>query len=296
MTRGTVQVLTIDQWKRLDFQVQDAILRNIKLKDRLHVWIKEQRAKQMKPTDDPVYRPCSGCEQTGWVLKEPRYPGIHPSQVIHQCMLRIFWEMQGKEAVQKHEARLLLIFDFGTALHHMMQGYGEKGAWGPHYKKEVPINVDTQELAKHLMLEGSADAENILTLDIEGHPFYEVGLIHEYKSINSENYSKLTVRPKPDHKLQASVYAAVLDRPIVVYLYMNKNDSSISDFPVPFDESLWSSLYTKCATLVDHYDRYAEDERRGALPVLPPATVSFACKDCQYSDSCSAYAESKRGR
>ncbi len=296
MTRGTVSVLTIGEWQRLDFKVQEVILQNIRLKDRLYAWLREKRSQQMKPTDDPVWKPCRACKKTGWVLKEPRYPGIHPSQIIHPCLLRIFWEMLGKPAVQKHEARSLLIFDFGTALHDMLQGYGEGGAWGPHYEKEVAINEDRQPMAKALMLEGHADAENVLVVDVEGHPFYEVGIVHEYKSINTDGFSKLTVRPKADHKMQASIYGAILDRPIVVYLYMNKNDSTVADFPVPFDENLWGPIYTKCVTLVDYYNRYEADVQKGALPVLPPANVSFACKDCQYSYDCPAYAESTRGR
>lgn len=286
LIRQTVKLHTIDEWMRIDPLVRVEILKGIKLKDRLYRFLLKERGKKLI---QPAWAECGECKGVGHVLREPRYDGIHPSQLPHPCMLKIFHEMIGNTVEQTFEARMLLIFDVGTAVHRMFQGYGAKGAWGPHYEKEVPISVEFQELANALMLEGSADAENILTIDdIPNAPIYEVGLIHEYKSINSNGFEKLT-RPKPEHKTQALVYSAALNRPVVVYMYLNKNDSNIADFPVPFEPELWAPIGRKAGTLKSYYDRWEEAEAKGAPGEMPPAEPGYHCKECGHAKTCQPY-------
>jgi hypothetical protein len=178
MTRTIVQLHTIEQWMATDLQTQTKVLTGIQLARRLHKWMEKRQEEQnrkelLREEKQPRWVPCRHCNpknavpqsEKGWILHHPRYDGIHPSQFGSTCLLKIYNEMIGEPKREKFEPRKQLIFDFGSALHDVFQSYGEKGAWGPHYEKEVPVNREHQELAAQLMLEGSADAENILVID-----------------------------------------------------------------------------------------------------------------------------------
>lgn len=286
MNKPVIQLHTIDQWMVLDKSMQQVILQNIKLKERLQRFMKETWAekKQKANADSKTgWHSCPTCNQKGWIPTEPRLPGIHPSQLPHPCLLKVYNEMLGKEGKEKIDTRTMLIFELGHAIHDMLQRYGLQGAWGPEYTKEVRLSKELQELSDTLMLEGHADAENILVIDdIPNSPYtYEVGLVHEYKSINSNGFEKLT-RPKPEHKVQAMVYAASLNRPIVVYLYLNKNDCTMADFPVAFEPELWAVIEGKARLLKQHFENKTP----------PPGVFGFHCQQCPYVFDCPTYAES----
>lgn len=297
LIRPTVKLHTIEEWSRLDPSIRPVILANIKLKDRLWKWLKDQQKRELKPLDNPKWGPCHACDKVGWILHEPRYPGIHPSQITNPCDLKIFLDMLGEPGEQSHEARLQLVFDFGTALHRLFQSYGARGAWGPHYSPEAKISSQFQKLADDLMIEGHADADTILVLDEipNSSSIYEVGIVHEYKSINSHGFKGLT-KPKSDHKIQATFYAAALNRPVVSYLYMNKDDSNLADFPVAFDHSVWEVLSTKAAKLKGYFDAYVQAEANNQAPVMPDANVGFHCSECSYAKTCKPYQDNKPKR
>jgi hypothetical protein len=286
LIRPTIKLHTIDEWMRLDPLIKVEVLKGIKLKDRLHTWLTNR---QKEVLTAPKWVPCRKCNGLGHVLMEPRYDGIHPSRVPSPCLLQIYHEMVGNVVPQKFEARMLLVFDLGTAVHKMFQGYGKGGAWGPFYRDEAPISSEFQPLADELMLEGSADAENLLVIDdIPNAPIYEVGLVHEYKTIHKDGFAKLT-RPKPEHKTQAMIYAAALNRPIVVYMYLNKNDSTLADFPVPFEPNLWEPIRKKAETLVQYYQQSEQAQAKGLPQVPPPAEPGFHCNDCGHRQNCAAF-------
>ena len=287
--RPVVQLHTIQQWFTLDQPVRVEILRNLKIKDRLQRFLAGMNATGGDGVETPTWVRCKHCSESphpGYVLMEPRYDGIHPSSISHDCLYKIYLDMTGAPSVEHVEPRLRLTFDLGKALHEMFQEYGRKGAWGPHYTKEIEISPEFQEVAATLMLEGHADADNILVVDdIPGAPIFEVGIVHEYKSMKQELFTKLT-RPKPEHKQQAMIYAMALNRPVVAYLYFNKNDSNLIDFPVEFDPGIWGVMEGKAKVLKDHYDRKQP----------PPAAVGYQCRDCKYKSTCVPYKQSVPGR
>jgi hypothetical protein len=191
--------------------------------------------------------------------------------------------MKGLPQKSTHEARNLLIFDVGSAVHGMLQEYGAKGAWGPHYEKEVDIG--STQLAQSLRIEGHCDADNILIIDeLPGMPIYEVGVVHEYKTINNNGFESLKNRPKPQHKIQAMVYSACLNRPIVAFLYMNKDNCNIADFPVAFEMHMWEQLHSKLVKLNYCFDTGTE----------APADVGYHCQQCGYIYDCEAYKAAKK--
>jgi CRISPR/Cas system-associated exonuclease Cas4 (RecB family) len=275
VTRPIVQLHTIQQWFQLAPEVRSVILQNIKLKDRLQRFLIANQNRPPIP-DEGKWVPCKRCATKGYVQIFPRHAGIHPSQVVHACMLRVYWQILGKEERARFNANTLITFDIGHAVHDMVQGYGKAGAWGPSYQPEVKITNGSHPLATELFIEGSADAENILVIDdIPNAPIYEVGLVHEYKTIKSVNFAKLT-RPKPEHKQQATIYSAVLDRPIVAYLYLCKDDSTMSDFPVEFDPTLWGQMKGKIDTIIRHYD----------AGTSPPSSTGYHCTECPFYYDC----------
>lgn len=280
--RPVVPVHTIAQWYGLTPEMQEILLRALKVRDRL--WSFRLAAEQSKvdKTVELGWKPCHRCNKTGYVLVEPRKAGIHPSSMGSPCLLRIYYEAIGVTQQVQHEARQLLIFDIGTAAHDMFQKFGAQGAWGERYSPEVDIGGTP--IAKELMIEGHADADNILVVEeIAGAPIFEVGIVHEYKTINNNGYNELKGRPKAQHKQQATVYSACLDRPIVVYLYINKDNSNIVDFPVPFDPNLWHSMALKAMAVKEAVNTQTP----------PPGEVGYHCKQCSYIYQCPAYASAK---
>lgn len=272
-----IQLHTLEQWFQQDPTIRAMILQNIKVKDRLWQHLEAEKTKP-EPVD-PFWAPCRKCQQRGWLAVHPRYAGFHPSQINSSCMLKLYNEIVGIPESKRTEPRLQLIFDLGHAVHAMFQKYGEKGAWGRNYSPEAPVNAETSELAEELMIEGHADADTLMMVDRPEWPVaYEVGVVHEYKTSNSNNFNKLT-RPKPEHQMQALIYSACLNRPVVTYLYMNKDDQNLADFPVEFKPDVWANVYNKIKMMVTMY-------KEG---IAPKGETGYHCQECPYVHSCFDY-------
>jgi hypothetical protein len=276
--RPVVQLHTIEQWSALDKPTQDTILRAIKIRDRLWAWrLVHEQQKNSNPPPEGWYA-CKRCEQRGWVYQRPRKAGIHPSALHSVCLLKIYYEAIGVEQEVAHEARELLIFDIGTACHGMLQHFGAHGVWGSSYVPEVPI--EETPVAKELGIVGHADADNILVIDeIPGAPIFEVGIVHEYKTINSKGFDNLHGKPKPQHIQQATIYSKCLNRPIVDFLYLNKDNSNIQDFPVPFMPHIWEEMEKRAITVRDAV----------ASGTPPHGNTGYHCGQCGYIYQCEAY-------
>lgn len=270
----------------MDEQVRTMLLKALRVRDRL--WAFRLKMEQEKVLlKESKWVPCAKCGQTGWCWKHPRKAGVHPSAIsTTPCLLKVYWEAIGVEASVMHEARELLLFDLGTAAHDMLQKFGMSGAWGDYYKPEIPI--EETELAKDLMMVGHADADNIIVIDdIAGAPIFEVGVVHEYKTINDKGFEGLKGKPKPAHQAQATIYSACLNRPIVVYLYLNKNNSNMEDFPVQFNHQIWNQIYERAKVVKQALIEQQE----------PKAEVGYHCNQCPYVYGCAAYkaAKGKKG-
>ena len=274
MSREIISAKTIKEWQALPPATQQVILSNIRLVPRLAKWLEdmENRPKLM----EPIQSVCHRCDGTGNVTHYPRLPGVHASKLGSPCNLSVYMMMEGVPEKEDRDLDNRLTLALGTAAHQMIQSYGRKGAWGPHYKDEVRISEDIQEIAHKYFLESSADADNLLIIEDVPGPIYEVGIIHEYKTIKSSNFKELR-GPKDDHKVQAMLYAAALDRPVVVFMYLNKDTGSLLDYPVAFDTKVWGALEGRLALLNEYYDRHE----------APPPNPSFSnCRWCSYKYCC----------
>jgi len=277
--REIIKLHTIEQWEEMNQNARFIIAKNLGLKEKLETFLTDLTKRKKQAKEEPEWVPCHSCDKRGWVLHEPRYPGIHPSGIADPCMLKIYWTMIGADAHESIDYRLRLIFDLGHELHGLFQTYGMMGAWGDYYVPEISINGDTHDLASDFYIEGHADADNIAVVEnIPNSPIFEVGVVHEYKTINSHGFGQLN-KPKPEHKQQACVYGAVTQRPITWFLYMNKDTSMLKDFTIPFELPLWEAVKIKLQDLVRRYDN--DDP--------PPPTPGFNCQSCGYSFNCHGY-------
>ncbi len=295
-----LEINTINEFLALPTNVRDEIQKAIKTKARLDTFLASQnkRVGQERPKIEPHWEQCKKCQANpGWVWKEEHErdnSDIHPSQ-IDKCIKFLYYCCTGADTQLEEfiEPRLQMIFDLGHLWHALVQAYGKRGAWGPAelYHPEVSIDPDAKTfdghpvhpLAEYYWIKGHVDAviDRYVIDNVPGVGPVTIRLVHEYKTINSSGYSKMT-SPIPKHKYQATIYAAVLDIPIVVYLYTNKDDCKTADFPVAFDHTIWNEVVQKITT-VQHY---VTNE------IVPPWEVTAAtknqaeCLDCGFRKLC----------
>ena len=297
-----LEINTVSEFLALPTPLRDEVQKAIRAKDRLDNWLRSQnkRVDSAPKKMEPHWEPCRSCkkwDQPGWVWKEEHErdnSDIHPSQ-IGKCMKALWFACAGyaDQLEEFIEPRLQMIFDIGSLWHLIMQGYGSRGAWGPkeRYQAEVPIDPDAttfdghpvHPVAAHYWIKGHVDAV-VDKYEIEHVPGIgpmSIRLVHEYKTINSNQYSKL-LRPKPEHKYQATIYAAVLDIPIVVYMYTNKDDCKTADFPVPFDHTIWNEVVTK----ISQVQHYVNNNETPPWELTSAVSNSAECESCGFRKAC----------
>ena len=292
-----LEIMIIRDFMSLPVQQREEILKALRVRDRLDRWLDSLNTK--RPTlIQPEWKQCKGCsdgEYPGWVLHTPRNDSdIHPSQV-NKCIKKLWFDCAGYApyAEDNVDPRVRRIFDLGHAWHHTIQSYGKSGAWGPreHYHDEVPIDPDALDeqgrpilpVANNLWIRGSADAiiDRYVIPAVPTLGDVAVRMVHEYKTINSNGYTNLK-RPKPEHKWQAMIYAAVFDVPLVVYLYLNKDTCAQIDYPVPFDFALWQQIEQKLQTV----KYYIENDQLPPWEITSAVNNTSECRECGYLKLC----------
>ncbi len=308
-----LELNTIADFQQLPFDLQANVQKALRTKDRLEDYLRGLNKKPgdtTKPSHQAKWEPCRHCVPNspgtckhcakhghpGWVWHEASRndADIHPSQ-IHKCLKALYYAVAGysQHAEEFVDARLRMIFDIGSAWHDTVQRYGRDGAWckPEHYKTEPEIDPDAVgpdgqpilPLAAYYRVRGHADAiiDRYECQNVPGLGDISVRVVHEYKTMNSGQYEKLT-RPKPEHKWQANIYAAAFNIPVVVYLYTNKDNCYTTDFPLPFDTAIWNEIAQKMERV-----KYFADAKQD-----PPWEETSAinnrreCEDCGYRKIC----------
>lgn len=305
-----LELHTIAQFQALPQNLQNEVTKALKTKDRLDEFLVSQNKRAGQSTFKEGWVQCPGClpnqpgtcrrcaasGHPGWLwIKEGRDASdIHPSQIT-RCIKTLVYACTGMQdqAEEYIDPRLQRIFDLGHAWHDVMQKYGKRGAWGDpeNYHKEHPIDPDAVAhdgtpilpLAYQYWIKGAADAllEKYICRNVPGIGDVSLRVVHEYKTINSTQYGKL-IRPKPEHKFQATIYSAVFDVPIVVYLYTNKDNCQTADFPVAFDNSIWNEITSKISS-VQHY------VNNGQMPPWEETSATknpSECMECGFRKTC----------
>jgi len=314
-----IEIRSINDFLQLSEFHRSIILKELKTKIRLEDWLRalNDKKKRVLRNSKTFRMACRKCEGKGDIVIVPRDGrDVHPSQ-IHKCLKKIWFdcndvvvEREGvptkvpyaEFAEEYIDPRLRMIFDMGHAWHDTMQGYGAKGAWCPKksYRSEVEIDPDKKKngqavhpMAEAYWIRGSADAVlDLYVINIPGLGEIGIRLIHEYKTINSNGYGRLT-KPKSDHKWQATIYSVALDVPVVVYIYTNKDNCQLADFPISFDVMLWKKIEEK----IEKVQYYTEQEGTPPWEETSAVLSPRDCTECPYQKLCNPpQAEAKRSR
>lgn len=321
-------VHTIDDWVQLPGNTQTAILKNLRTKVVLEDWLKALNNKKKRMFAKPFSMKCKSCDGKGKHWVEPRDSSdIHPSQIV-KCKQKLWFDCSAQEmdwpvefdeegnptqtqrmmvpyykiAEEYIPPQLRMIFDMGHGVHDMFQSYGMRGAWGDKkaYTPEFPIDPDKKYRdgrtilpnAEMYWIKGSVDALlHPYIIEVPGIGPVSLRVIHEYKSINDNGYGRLT-SPKPDHKWQATLYSKVLNVPIVVYVYLNKNNCNIADYPVAFDHRLWATLEEK----IEEVQAQVESGQRFPWEKTSAILEPKECEGCGYHRICNPPRPKKKGR
>lgn len=304
-----IEINTIQDYYALSPEQRGDICRNIKTVDRLKGYLQTLNEKKKREEKPPEWIPCKKCETKGWLLdeyEERNNADIHAS-TIHKCLKYIWYSCSGyaDQGISNIPPEGRLVFDHGHALHHMLQSYGKRGAWSAplDYQSELVILPNEQEALDkkaHVLEEAikyrirsSVDAViwKYLVPNVRGLGDVYVRLIHEYKSIGPGRPKKDGTLfggfadlkgPKVEHKQQGIIYSHCLNIPITVFIYYNKGNDQMIDFPVPYDLMTWNYVKGRINKILDYVDR----------EIMPPWEYSSAvlnsteCGSCDYLKIC----------
>lgn len=190
------------------------------------------------------------------------------------CARVLYYDLVGASSEGAIDPRLRRIFDTGSAIHAQLQGYLEVIAANSdgeyEFHPEVDINPNNNEIADQMDISGHTDGDNWVVLGED-----KVRFLLEIKTINDAGYKK-TSGPHAEHLMQGTVYQKCMDVPLIVFLYYNKNDSSMAEFVHQFDPKRWDAIVEKLNMVREH-----------AFREEPPAReTGWHCSNCKYKGIC----------
>lgn len=198
------------------------------------------------------------------------------------CGRLLYYRYVGEEAHDKIPPRLRRIFDTGSAIHRQLQDYlhaiSERTGGVETFVEEAEFNEGNSDVASSYDIESTTDG--IWTVKV---PELELTFGLEIKSMKDELFKKLN-GPEPYHVVQCHVYMACLDLPFMAVLYYNKNDSTMAEFVVQFDDDIWNAITDK----INFVRKCAVDEKE------PEREVGFHCRTCRYAHICKPPKPEKR--
>ena len=190
------------------------------------------------------------------------------------CGRELFYSLIGEKGTGSWEPKTRRILDTGTAIHAQLQAYltevVARSDDTEQFTPEADINPEVNEVADRMDISGHTDGIYIVQ---EGEDEVRFGI--EIKSINDAGYKK-TTGPHPAHIMQGTIYQKCLDLPVMLFIYYNKNDSSIAEYPQIFDQHRWDAIEEKLNFI-------RECTLKEELPVQE---TSFQCNRCKYKGIC----------
>lgn len=190
------------------------------------------------------------------------------------CGRLLYYRYIGAEPRDRIPPRTRRIFDTGTKIHEQLQGYLQNIAAGSNgteiFVKEAAFNENNSHVANTYDIESTTDG--VWTISV---PDLSLRFGLEIKSMKDELFKKLN-GPDASHVVQCHVYMACLDLPAMVVLYYNKNDSSLIEYTVLFQQKVWRAITSK----IDYVREHAIDEKE------PLQEVGYHCRTCRYAYLC----------
>jgi len=190
------------------------------------------------------------------------------------CGRQLYYDYIGAPSEGSWEPRMRRLLDTGSAIHAQLQAYLEiiaaNSEGSESFTPEADINPDKNLIAQQMDLSGHTDGIYQVTLTPD-----KVRFGIEIKTINEAGYQK-TSGPHQEHLTQGTIYQKCLDLPIMVFIYYNKNDSSLAEFVHVFDERRWEAIVKKLNMV-----------RECAFKESPPEQESgWHCSNCKYKGVC----------
>lgn len=189
------------------------------------------------------------------------------------CGRELYYSFIGANKEGAWQPRVRRILDTGTAVHTQLQTYLEEISRQDstfNFSPEVDVNPDANDVADMMDISGHTDGE---CHSKEGED--EVRFLLEIKTINDAGYKKLS-SPHPEHLVQGTIYQACMDCPVIVFLYYNKNDSSMAEYIHLYDHDRWIAITRKLNMV---RDTAMNDE-------VPDRELSYQCSRCGYQKTC----------
>lgn len=196
---------------------------------------------------------------------------IHPSSLGNPCDMMLFLELIGGGSVRKNVPTLQKVYDVGTAVHEVLQYYHGTRAlfYNYDYWQEIGFDYRKQSEVPELRMSGHCDGVS------EGWPLKENKLLWEFKSIRSSAYERLKT-PSAAYIAQVHAYMANLGIPYSVILYINKDDSNLAAFKIPFKKSIWQPHEDRIKRIVELVDQIKE----------PTKLAGRHCFKCRFFEEC----------
>lgn len=190
------------------------------------------------------------------------------------CGRQMYYDYIGAPAEGAWEPRMRKLLDTGSAIHGQLQGYLEVIAANSdgteEFTPEADIDPEVNPIAQLFDLSGHTDGIYFI---LSGPDKVRFGL--EIKTINDAGYQK-TGSPHQEHLTQGTIYQKCLDLPFMVFLYYNKNDSSVAEFIHIYDEARWVAIEKKINMVREHAYREVPPEQEGG----------WHCNNCKYKAIC----------
>jgi hypothetical protein len=164
---------------------------------------------------------------------------------------------------------LQLIFGVGTKLHEMLQNYLAQHP-GVFFSPETPVWIP------ELNIKGSCDGIlSLRTPDANG-LVYRWGV--EFKTISSRGFEALR-KPKPEHVVQASIYARLAGVYWISIVYFNKDSHQMKEYPVSYSATVWEGVIRRVEELMEH-------DKRKTLPVYSTKVCQQSVNLCSHVTHC----------
>jgi len=191
---------------------------------------------------------------------------FHPSE-LYMCKRRLWYCYAGINDENTIEPSLQEIFDIGHNYHAIVQRKVLKAipAAGGEFYSEVPVGGTP--LGREWEIQGSADGLIIA-------PTFR--MILEIKTISEKGISTLS-KPQAPHITQASIYATLLDAPLILFYYISKQNGRGKQFVVQTEKASFAE--------VTHTIDYVRNAiARQQIPQR--MTKKYACKTCPFAHTC----------
>ena len=182
---------------------------------------------------------------------------------------QVFFYLKTAEEPPQPDDTLSMILETGTALHSMVQRWLAEHP-GVFFVPEVPVWLPELEI------QGSSDGLLMFRRADKYGSIYRWGF--ELKTIGPSGFDALS-KPKPEHVVQATIYAKLMGVQWITILYYCKGTSRLKEFHVQVDEGIWEQVKERVAYLKDHI-------HHGTLPEYDSKECRNSINLCRYVRYC----------